>query len=72
MRSIKTYKQVRRGGRTYVVYIGDECKKLDIGYGDWIEIEIRKAEEDDGGSGRSTGSGPRTVEQIKEALESER
>lgn len=47
MRSIKTYKQVRRGGGTYVVYIGDECRKLGIEYGDWIEIEIRKAEEDE-------------------------
>lgn len=46
-KEVTAYKRVRRGGRTLLIYIGEECEKIGVGYGDWVEVTIRKAERHD-------------------------
>lgn len=42
--SVTAYKQIRTSGRTLIVYVKEECDRLGIGYGDWVEVTVRKAE----------------------------
>lgn len=42
--TVTAYKQIRTSGRTLIVYVKEECDQLGIGYGDWVEVTVRKAE----------------------------
>lgn len=54
--SVTAYKRIRTSGRTLIVYVKEECDQLGIGYGDYVKIEIRRADDDEDRTHR-----PRTV-----------
>jgi len=47
VKKVTSYKRIRSGGKSLVVYVAEECRKLDIGYGDWVKVTIEPADPDD-------------------------
>lgn len=43
--SVTSYKRVRTGGRTLLIYVREECEELGVTYGDWVKVTISKADD---------------------------